>query len=168
MALSRRRRGRGGVLTLEQFGELVDDLPQELEVAVLRGLKSTAMRAVVLIVEEIESADPYPPVNTGALRQSIKWAALPGGNGFQVFSDAPHFPFMEYGTRPHMPPVAPLVTWATRKFGVGEKEATAIAWAVATKISVVGIAPRGFFAKGMARARQEVEAEIIHELEALT
>lgn len=167
MALARRRRGKGGTLTLDQFAELVDDLPQELEVVVLRGLKSTAMRAVVFIVEAIDTADPYPAVNTGQLRQSIKWAALPNGRGFQIFSDAPHFPFMEYGTRPHMPPIAPLVTWATRKFQVDEKEATAIAWAVAIKISKVGIAPRGFFAKGMARARQIVEAEIVHELEAL-
>lgn len=162
---AKRRRGIGGHLTLSQFADVLDDLPDELETAAIRGVRSAALRAVGFIVEEIDNGKPYPPVNTGALRQSIKWSPLP--KGAAVFSDAPHFPFMEYGTRPHMPPVEPLVVWATRKFQVGEKEARAIAWAVAIKISREGIEPRGFFAKGMARARGIVEAEIIHELEAL-
>lgn len=162
---AKRRRGLGGHLTLSQFAAVLEDLPDELEAASIRGLRSAAMRAVGFIVEEIDNAKPYPAVNTGALRQSVKWSPLP--KGAQIYSDAPHFPFMEYGTRPHMPPVEPLVVWATRKFQVDEKEARAIAWAVAVKISKVGIEPRGFFAKGMARTRAIVEGEIIHELEAL-
>lgn len=36
------------------------------------------------------------------------------------------------------PPISVLKKWAQAKFGVGEKEATSIAWAVAKKIEKVG------------------------------
>ena len=163
MAIARRRRGRGGVVTLQQFAELLDDLPKELEVAVIRGLRSAALRGVGFVTEEIDQASPYPPVNFGVLRQSTRRALLP--KGAQVFNDAPHFPFLEFGTRPHFPPIAPLVVWATRKFGADAAEAESIAWAVAKKIARDGIAPRGFFAKAMVRMHAIVEAEIVHELE---
>ena len=165
MALTRRRRGKGGVVTLAQFAELLEDMPKEVEQAVIRGLRSASLRGVGFVVEEIDQGKPYPPVNTGMLRMSVQRTVLP--KGAQVFSDSPHFPFMEYGTRPHFPPIAPLVVWATRKFGVEEGEARAIAWAVAKKIAREGIEPRHFFAKGMARMHGIVEAESQHELELL-
>ena len=164
MALSRRR-GRGGVLTLSQFADVLEDMPKEVEGAVVRGLRSAALRGVGFVTEEIDATSPYPPNNFGTLRSSTHWAPLK--NGAQVYNDAPHFPFMEYGTRPHMPPIAPLIQWATRKFGVDEGEATAIAWAVAKKIAREGIAPRGFFRRAMARMQAIVEGEIVHELELL-
>lgn len=160
-----RRRGKGGVLTLSQFADLLDGMPKEVEAAVIRGLRSAALRGVGFVVEEIDRAEPYPAVNFGTLRQSTHWAPL--SKGAQVYNDAPHFPFMEYGTRPHFPPIAPLVVWATRKFGVDEMEAEGIAWAVAKKISREGTAPRGFFRKAMLRMQAIVEGEITHELELL-
>ena len=163
MALARRRRGRGGVLTLAQFADLLEDMPKELEDAVIRGLRSAALRGVGFVVEEIDRAEPYPAVNFGTLRQSTHRALLP--KGAVVFNDAPHFPFIEYGTRPHMPPVSPLIVWAARKFGVDDIEAEAIAWAVAKKIAREGITPRGFFAKAMLRMHAITPDEITHELE---
>jgi hypothetical protein len=162
---ARRRRGRGGVLTLEQFAELLDDMPKEVEAAVVRGLRSASLRAVGFVVEEIDNAKPYPAVNTGQLRQSVKRA--PTKNGAQVYVDAPHFPFIEFGTRPHMPPLEPLIVWAARKFGVDGDEARAIAWAVAQKIARSGTEPRYVFAKAMVRMHGIVNSEIAHELELL-
>jgi hypothetical protein len=37
-----------------------------------------------------------------------------------------------------LPPIAPLTKWVTAKFGVGGKQATSIAWAVAKKIQREG------------------------------
>lgn len=37
-----------------------------------------------------------------------------------------------------MPPIAPLITWATAKFGIGGNEAISTAWAVAKKIQKEG------------------------------
>lgn len=165
MALVRRRRGKGGTITLEQFADLLEDMPKEVEQAVLRGLRSASLRGVQFVVDEIDHAKPYPAVNFGTLRQSVKRVAT--RNGAQIFVDAPHFPFIEYGTRPHMPPIAPLITWAARKFGVDGGEAQAIAWAVAKKIAKHGTEPRHVFAKAMLRMQGILDAEITRELELL-
>src|SRR5699024_9891814 len=44
-----------------------------------------------------------------------------------------------YGRKPgNMPPVEPLIRWAKAKFGVGDREATSIAWGTAHKIAQEG------------------------------
>ena len=46
---------------------------------------------------------------------------------------------VEVGTRPHMPPVEPLVDWVKVKFGISEETtARGIAFAIARKIAVRG------------------------------
>jgi hypothetical protein len=46
---------------------------------------------------------------------------------------------LEYGRQPgKFAPIAPLIAWAKAKFGVGEEEATSIAWAVNTKMKNEG------------------------------
>ncbi len=46
--------------------------------------------------------------------------------------------YVEFGTRPHFPPVAPLILWALRKFGVGVDEAYEIARGVQFRIAARG------------------------------
>jgi hypothetical protein len=162
MALTKRRRGKGGTLTLEQFADLLDGMPAEIEAAVLRGLRSAARRGQGFVVEEIDHAKPWPAVNTGELRASVKVADRPRGS--TIYVDSPHFGVVEFGSRPHMPPVAPLVTWAARKFGVDGDEAEAIAWAVALKIAKQGTEPRAVFQKAMVRTQAIVTEEIEAEL----
>jgi hypothetical protein len=114
------------------------------------------------VVEEIDHAKPFAAVDSGALRASIKVSDR--ARGSQIFSDSPHMPMVEYGTRPHMPPVSALITWAARKFGVDGDEAESIAWAVALKIAKSGTGPRAVFAKAMVRTQAIVTEEIEAEL----
>ena len=80
-----------------------------------------------------------------------------------MVADAPHAPYLEMGTRPHRPPLQPLIEWAQRKFGVEEDEAKRIAWAVASKIAKVGTEPRLY----MARTVDDLEGSIVlQEIEA--
>lgn len=57
------------------------------------------------------------PVRTGNLRRSIGSTVAPiGGNATGViFASAKYAPFVEYGTRPHTPPLAAIQRWASRK-----------------------------------------------------
>ena len=50
--------------------------------------------------------------------------------------------YVEFGTKPHWPPVAPLELWVTRKFGLSGPEAQAVAHSIAANI-----AHRGTWAK---------------------
>ncbi|HWR17122.1 MAG TPA: hypothetical protein VN577_19995 [Terriglobales bacterium] len=46
---------------------------------------------------------------------------------------------VETGTRPHFPPITPLMLWVKQKFGVGDEQAArSIAFAVAQKIAKRG------------------------------
>ena len=53
--------------------------------------------------------------DTGSLQRNIK-RTVRGLRG-EVVAGSPHAIFVEEGTRPHFPPVAPLEAWAARKLG---------------------------------------------------
>lgn len=145
-------------LTLDQFIGVVGGLPDKLEKAGIRAMRSSAMRLQGVVVEEIEATSPHPPVDTGELRQSVSYDRLPDGAAVSV--DAPHAPFMEHGTRPHTPPLGPLLEWASRK---GFEDPAAVARAVQRKIAARGIEPRHFFSRSMQRARAIIFEEIRRE-----
>jgi len=64
--------------------------------------------------------------------------------------DVPYARYVEFGTRPHMPPVEPLIRWAKRKFKVDDEEAKKIGWSVAMTIKKKGTKPHPFFRKSIA------------------
>ncbi|HVL37308.1 MAG TPA: hypothetical protein VM489_16685, partial [Burkholderiales bacterium] len=50
---------------------------------------------------------------------------------------------VELGTRPHFPPIEPLIDWVRAKLGIGEeKAARGVAFAIAHKIAVSGTRPQ--------------------------
>ena len=55
-----------------------------------------------------------------------------------VGSSQPHALHLELGTKPHMPPIEPLVDWAKAKFGLSDREARSVGYAVALKIKAEG------------------------------
>jgi len=56
----------------------------------------------------------------------------------EVASPLPHIAAVELGSRPHHPPVQPLVDWAKVKFGASDAEAERIGHATAKKIAARG------------------------------
>ena len=68
--------------------------------------------------------------NTGRLSQSIEVEDRPFEDAVIVGTNVHYAPYVEFGTRPHMPPVEPLVEWAHLKLHddkAGYKIARAIA-----------------------------------------
>lgn len=80
------------------------------------------------------------PKATGFLRESIRAV------GLRVVCDAPYAAAVEFGSRPHWPPIAPIIAWVEAKgfVGMGSQSAKSIAWAIAYKISVEGTKPTWF------------------------
>lgn len=56
------------------------------------------------------------PVDVGSLKSSVHVEAT--DRGARIVIDAPHAGITELGSRPHMPPLAPLIDWV-RRHGVG-------------------------------------------------
>lgn len=81
------------------------------------------------------------PTTFGTLRASLigQVEVLPGlAVQGRVGTPLAHAVAVELGTKPHMPPVEPLINWARQKLGVRGKEAEAAGWAVARKIAARG------------------------------
>lgn len=81
--------------------DLIDKLARDLKDrrgAVRRALRSAARRGVTVVKEEV-------PVAFGEIRESVH------AEGSKVVVDAPHARPVNDGSRPHMPPLAPLIRW---------------------------------------------------------
>lgn len=81
----------------------------------------------------------------------------------EIGYSAPYAAFVEFGTDPHMPPVAPISKWARKKLGLSEKEARSAAWAIAKKISSEGTEPQPFFRDAIGQAKAKYSGVGLNE-----
>ena len=82
-------------------------------------------------------------IATGLLLKSIK-VVKRSWKEYEVGSDCPYAPFVEYGTEPHRPPFEAIYNWVRVKIGGTEEEARKIAWKIVKKIEKEGTDPKPF------------------------
>lgn len=100
-----------------------------------------AMTEATLLLQR-EAVEAMPRGATGLTRQSITsdaWS-VPAGVLGVVGSTQPSALYVELGTKPHMPPIAPLVPWVRQVLGVAADRAERVAYLVARKIARKGTA----------------------------
>jgi hypothetical protein len=139
---------------------------------VLVGLEAVGVEAVKDVVEEIRK--PYngmpPAVATGNLANSPFATITPGdmlsrllvqaGAPADVYADP-----INYGARPHMPPVNALLPWVKQKFGVDdERAALSIAWAIAKSQAKKGMQGRHMFDRAQVRVNPEAPSIIERQI----
>ncbi|MBS7539756.1 HK97 gp10 family phage protein [Ancylobacter lacus] len=109
---------------------------------------------------EREIRERTPTSGAGTLRDSI--GALPvvvaqpvitGDVGTSLSYAQP----VELGSRPHMPPVEPLVDWVRRKLGKRGKEGRGIAFAIARKIAKEGTPAVHMFEEGLKATQAQIQ-----------
>lgn len=71
-----------------------------------------ALRAVPIVAEAT-------PVDRGITRSA--WQAVPVPNGAELRNDSPVAGILELGSRPHRPPLLPILRWLVRKEGIDLK-----------------------------------------------
>ncbi|MCH8267241.1 MAG: hypothetical protein IH846_06980 [Acidobacteria bacterium] len=154
---------------INRFTELLERFPLALQRGIQRGLtRSTALlrRAVETNIRTPLGAKP-PVVAFGVLANSVTAEVSQERTRAvgRVFVKAPadrYGVFVEFGTRPHRPPLNPLISWARIKFHMTDpKKIRATAWAVAEKIAKHGT--QGHFMFG--RAFQKNEKKVVSILE---
>lgn len=108
---------------------------------------------------EREIRELTPTSGGGTLRDSIgsmplvfSEKALSGEVGTSLAYAQP----VELGSRPHRPPVEPIVDWVRRKLGKRPDEATGIAWAIAGKIEKEGSKGAFMFRDGLAATQGQI------------
>lgn len=90
----------------------VDDAMRAWAVEHDEAVKVATLRAAVDCERE---AKLRCPVDMGHLRASIRYRTTDDGYGADVYTDVSYAAYVEYGTRPHMPPVDALRAWAATK-----------------------------------------------------
>lgn len=117
--------------------------------------------ADLLLAREVAEATPVGAGGASGLKGSefhVERVAGLGVEGF-VGSSSDHVVPVELGTRPHFPPITPLVDWVMAKLHVkDEKAARGIAFAIARKISVRGTRGAFMFEKSFARLEAKVRS----------
>lgn len=114
--------------------------PEIMMDAIVKGLRDGALIGEAIVAEAT-------PVDTAQTRQA--WRVRFTEDGAELVNDSPVAAFLEGGTRPHRPPLLPLVRWVMRKRGMGGSttitsladappEAVAGAQALAAKIAREG------------------------------
>jgi transcriptional regulator GlxA family with amidase domain len=148
-------------MTLTQFQRQVVALVPELEKAMVKGFRLGAQRLKGVVVEKIRETNA---VASGQLAASVGVSLVP--DGALVTVDAPHAGFVEEGTRPHRPPLQPLIDWVkTKGLARDDRQARSIAFAVQRAIALRGTRPRFYFRDAWEQARPEIEAMVAAELE---
>lgn len=89
-----------------------------------------------------------------------------------VATPQPYAAYVELGTKPHMPPIQPLMDWVRAKTGERGKEAKSAAYAIAFSIRERGTKPKPIWAKTYQRMQGEIrrkfDAAIARVLNQLT
>lgn len=120
----------------------------------------TISEADDLLKREVTELTPVGVGGGGGLKGSIF-------SSEQVLSDnvigivgtsQPYAVPVELGTKPHFPPVAPLIDWVQAKLGVSAEEAPGVAFLVARKISVHGTDGQFMFKKAFDANEAQIEA----------
>lgn len=112
-------------------------------------------RAVVLRFDKPAAGLPQA-VNTGLLKNSVAWRlpkmearSIEGGVSTNVAYALP----VEFGSKPHWPPLAPIEFWVKRKLRLPAAQIKRVAFLVARKIARRGTAPRRIFTLGLEDAK---------------
>lgn len=127
-------------VTLGQFAAIVHALPDKLTQASINAARKSAMRLAVMVEASIRSNEPFALVDRGRLVQTVQVTPTPTGAIVRV--DAPYAAPLEYGARPFMPPLEPILEWAQRK---GFDDPMAVAQAVRWRFFKYGMKPKRFF-----------------------
>ena len=137
---------------LVTFQQALKQAPQVLE----RELLAAATEATMLIERVVK--ENIPTGATGLTRASVTSDAFssPAGILGVVGSSAPSALFVELGTRPHMPPVAPLIPWVQSVLGLRDEQAKSVAFLIARKIARLGTKAQRPFGRALEATQDQV------------
>lgn len=130
--------------------------------AIVREELNAAMSEADLLIErEVRERTPSGASKGGAsgLKGSLYGEETVGLDNVigVVASSLPYAEPVELGTRPHFPPVEPLIDWVIAKLNVPEEQAPGVAFLVARKIARVGTPAAHMFRDGFAAVQGQVE-----------
>ena len=144
-------------LASKGFDELVEgwsQAPELFQQEITKAAWASSLRV------EREVGERTPKGTNGFLAMSIaalQPVVIPGGVMGIVGTSLGYAEPVELGTKPHMPPVQPLVEWAEVVLGLDEAKAQKAAWAIALKIARKGTTGAFMFRDGFAASEDYIK-----------
>lgn len=152
----------------------------DIDTSAFADLAKAWKRAPDIVLDELEKAIS---VSTGMLHAEIidntpvgasggSGAGLSGSISYVISRGAadvtgvvgtpnPYAVPVEMGTKPHMPPLEPIIAWVQAKLGIeGEEEAEGIAQRIAWKIKAHGTEGQFMFRDSLDRLRPDIERSL--------
>lgn len=149
-----------------------------------RALQGAVLESTMWLTREVKERTPTA---TGTLRNSLVWsspetvggvvrgavfsdrsragrAPPPGGVPLGVGSPLLYAAPVEFGTRPHHPPIQPLIDWVELKLGLRGREAESAARRIAWAIARRGTRGTGMFRAALARAQMPITRILVKHL----
>jgi len=140
----------------------LDEMTAQYPQASDRARRGRLAEAALLLERAIKETTPVGagPIH---LRDTIFSETVIQGLAISAALGTPavHGEPVEYGTKPHFPPVAPIRHWVERKLGLSGSEAAGVAFVIARAISKRGTKPARMFGRGV----DEQKAAVIRILE---
>jgi len=148
-------------------------LAYEINVDGMRELEAQLARGPAVVIEELEAAvteadlllerevKENMPTAHGTLRASVFHEERVNDEGVIGLVGTPlnYIVPVELGSRPHFPPIEPLIDWVKVKFGIsGDKAARGAAFAVARKIAMRGTKEQRPFGRAFQSMEPQVRA----------
>lgn len=132
-------------------------LPAELEVATTEG--------ALLVQGELQQALPKGAGGVGGgagLAASVSFDVQRTSSGAvaEIGSPLEYVEAVEYGTKPHRPPVRPLQDWVEVKLGISGKTALSVAHAIAVSIGKRGTRAQPVWEPTFTRVQPELRAKV--------
>lgn len=148
------------ILVQGNAGTALDALPSTSH----RHLMAGVLQVQLLLEREAKETAPRA---SGMFGQSITsqpleiaGGAIIGAVGTSIAYALP----LEHGSKAHMPPVQPLVSWVRVRFNVKPAQALPIAWAIARKIAKKGTPAKKVFTNALAKHQAQIERILTQSL----
>ena len=141
------------VVDLKELEALTRSYPEASAKAV-RGRLTEALLLLEAAIKRItpEGAGPIHIRDTIFQEINLRGEAFWGLVGTPAIYGEP----LEYGTKPHFPPVAPILFWVEKKLGLMGKEAKSAAFCIARAISKRGTKGQHMFGLGFEQNESRV------------
>jgi hypothetical protein len=150
---------------LSQIQELWQNSP-----AIVQDELSKAMNESVAHAQyQVVSRTPIGAGDGGHLAASINSEVLinPAVSIGFVGTSKQYAEAVELGTRPHMPPITPLVNWVEAVLGLENNEAEEVATLIALKIRARGTEGKYMFEQGLAASEPFIQERFEEAMKAL-
>lgn len=140
-----------------QLAELFERAPDITREALLTAM----IDADALVQGELQRELPRGAGGAGGLAGSIQREEHPLADNVLglVYSDRPYAAYVELGTKPHTPPIQPLIDWVEARLGERGRTAVGIAHAIKTTIARRGTEPKPIWRDTYNRLQGEIRAK---------